>query len=248
MAMLLDEIYSIALEAGAAIMARYHGQVQITQKSDSSPVTDADLAANELIVTKLQQLTPEIPILSEESAHTDWQQRQNWGTFWLVDPLDGTKEFIRKNGEFTVNISLIKEGRPVLGVVYAPALEKAWLGDGEKAWLETKAGREPIRVRAATVPTIVGSRSHPSPELDHYLEQIGEHKMTEVGSSLKFCLVAEGRAQRYPRLGPTMMWDTAAGQCVAESAGAIVLDLEGQPLNYHREQLLNPSFIVSIKD
>lgn len=247
MSALLESIYQVALEAGQAIMDCYHSNVRVEEKADKSPVTEADLAANAVIVRHLSQLTPDIPILSEESAHTEWRDRQHWQSFWLVDPLDGTKEFLRKNGEFTVNIALIKEGRPVLAVVHAPALGKTWLGDGNKAWLQTKAGREPIRVREATVPTVVGSRSHPSPDMADFLNMLGQHKMTEVGSSLKFCLVAEGRAQFYPRLGPTMMWDTAAGQCIAESAGASVTLFNQEPLQYHREELLNPSFLVSCK-
>lgn len=247
MSTLLESIYEIALDAGKAIMDRYHTNVQVEEKADSSPVTEADIAANTIIVERLMSLTPDIPILSEESAHTSWPERQHWSSFWLVDPLDGTKEFLRQNGEFTVNIALIKEGKPVLAIVYAPALDKSWLADGKNAWLQTKAGRDQIKVRPATVPTVVGSRSHPSPDMASYLEQLGEHKMTEVGSSLKFCLVAEGRAQYYPRLGPTMMWDTAAGQCVAESAGATVKQFDGEALNYHREELLNPHFIVAFE-
>ncbi|WP_299021452.1 3'(2'),5'-bisphosphate nucleotidase CysQ [uncultured Photobacterium sp.] len=246
MSTLLESIYDIALEAGAAIMDRYHGNIQVEEKADSSPVTEADLAANAIIVERLTSLTPDIPILTEESAHTPWAERQYWKTYWLVDPLDGTKEFLRKNGEFTVNVALIENGKPILAVVHAPALEKTWLGNGEKAWLQTKAGRDQIKVRPATVPTVVGSRSHPSPDMTSFLSTLGEHKMVEVGSSLKFCLVAEGRAQYYPRLGPTMMWDTAAGQCIAESAGAIVQQLNGDALDYHREDLLNPYFIVNV--
>ncbi|MCG7584902.1 MULTISPECIES: 3'(2'),5'-bisphosphate nucleotidase CysQ [Photobacterium] len=246
MSTLLESIYGIALEAGEAIMERYHGNVQVSEKADSSPVTEADLAANTIIVEQLKALTPDIPILSEESAHTPWPERQHWSSFWLVDPLDGTKEFLRKNGEFTVNIALIENGKPTIAVVHAPALDKSWLGDSEKAWLQTKAGRDQIKVRPATVPTVVGSRSHPSPDMASYLEKLGEHKMAEVGSSLKFCLVAEGRAQFYPRLGPTMMWDTAAGQCIAESAGATVKQFNGDTLSYHREELLNPYFVVAI--
>ncbi|PST86396.1 3'(2'),5'-bisphosphate nucleotidase CysQ [Photobacterium jeanii] len=243
---LLDPIVEIALAAGDAIMTRYHSNIEITEKDDTSPVTAADLAANAIILERLQALTPEIPILSEESEHTAWQQRQNWQRFWLVDPLDGTKEFIRQNGEFTVNIALIDNGEPVLGVVHAPALEKTWLADGETAWLQTSSGRDSVKVRTASIPTVVGSRSHPSPELATYVAKLGEHKMAEVGSSLKFCLVAEGRAQYYPRLGPTMMWDTGAGHCVAQSAGANIMQLDGSPLRYHREELRNPSFIVSV--
>ncbi|WP_036801551.1 3'(2'),5'-bisphosphate nucleotidase CysQ [Photobacterium marinum] len=246
MSNLLESIYDIALEAGAAIMERYHGNIQVEEKADSSPVTEADLAANTIIVEQLTRLTPEIPLLTEESAHTPWSERQEWSTFWLVDPLDGTKEFLRKNGEFTVNIALIENGKPVLAVVHAPALEKTWLGDSDKAWLQTKAGREQIKARLSTVPIVVGSRSHPSPDMADYLSNLGEHKMIEVGSSLKFCMVAEGRAQYYPRLGPTMMWDTAAGQCIVESAGAKVHQFNGDELNYHREDLLNPHFIVEV--
>ncbi|PLC56408.1 3'(2'),5'-bisphosphate nucleotidase CysQ [Photobacterium carnosum] len=245
MTTLLDAIYTIALDAGKSIMTHYYSNITVENKADNSPVTIADLAANEIIINQLQQLTPDIPILSEESPQTDWQQRQYWQSFWLVDPLDGTKEFINKNGEFTVNIALIENGKPILAVVYAPALNKAWLGDGKTAWLVTKAGKEVIRLLPSTIPTVVGSRSHPSVGLEAYLQQLGEHKWIAVGSSLKFCLVAEGRAQYYPRLGPTMMWDTAAGQCIAESAGATVNDLDGFPLRYDREPLLNPCFVVS---
>ena len=245
MTTLLDAIYTIALDAGKSIMTHYHSNITVENKADNSPVTIADLAANEIIINQLQQLAPDIPILSEESPQTDWQQRQYWQSFWLVDPLDGTKEFINKNGEFTVNIALIENGKPILAVVYAPALNKAWLGDGKTAWLVTKAGKEVIRLLPSTIPTVVGSRSHPSVGLEAYLQRLGEHKWIAVGSSLKFCLVAEGRAQYYPRLGPTMMWDTAAGQCIAESAGATVNDLDGFPLRYDREPLLNPCFVVS---
>lgn len=245
MTTLLDAIYTIALDAGKSIMTHYHSNITVENKADNSPVTIADLAANEIIINQLQQLTPNIPILSEESPQTDWQQRQYWQSFWLVDPLDGTKEFINKNGEFTVNIALIENGKSILAVVYAPALNKAWLGDGKTAWLVTKAGKEVIRLLPSTIPTVVGSRSHPSVGLEAYLQQLGEHKWIAVGSSLKFCLVAEGRAQYYPRFGPTMMWDTAAGQCIAESAGATVNDLDGFPLRYDREPLLNPCFVVS---
>ncbi|MGF1836430.1 3'(2'),5'-bisphosphate nucleotidase CysQ [Photobacterium sanguinicancri] len=241
---LLESIVEIALSAGDAIMMRYHSNIEVKEKADSSPVTEADLAANAIIIDRLTSLTPNIPILSEESVHIDWEDRQSWETFWLVDPLDGTKEYIRKNGEFTVNIALIDKGVPVLSVVHAPALDKTWLADGKTAWLQTKVSRDAIKVKTASVPTVVGSRSHPSPDLATFLEQLGEHKLAEVGSSLKFCLVAEGRAQYYPRLGPTMMWDTAAGHCVAVSAGAHVSMLDGTALSYHRENLLNPSFLV----
>ncbi|MGF1874436.1 3'(2'),5'-bisphosphate nucleotidase CysQ [Photobacterium frigidiphilum] len=246
MSILLESIYEIALDAGKVIMNHYHSGVHVEEKADHSPVTAADIAANDIIVERLMMLTPDIPILSEESVHSSWSERQGWTAFWLVDPLDGTKEFLRQNGEFTVNIALIEGGKPTLSVVHAPALNKSWLADGSTAWLETMSGRDEIKAIPAMIPTIVGSRSHPSPDMANYLQEVGEHKMVEVGSSLKFCLIAEGVAQSYPRLGPTMMWDTAAGQCVAESAGAAVLQLDGEELQYHRDKLLNPSFIVSI--
>ena len=240
---ILESIHQIALQAGAAIMEYSRGEFDVTEKSDKSPVTAADLAANKIIVEALHKLTPDFPILSEESTHADWQERQLWKTFWLVDPLDGTKEFIKGNGEFTVNIALIINGAPALAVVYAPALEKSWLGDGQSAWLETKSGREKIHVQQQPIPNVVGSRSHPSPDMAAYLKKIGECKLVSVGSSLKFCLLAEGSAQIYPRLGPTMLWDTAAGHCIVESAGGKVTQLDGLPLQYHREALVNPYFI-----
>lgn len=241
----LESLHHIAFEAGKAIMALYHTHVEVTEKADRSPVTAADLAANAIIMKKLALLTPDIPIVSEESAHTPWSERKNWQTFWLVDPLDGTKEYLRKNGEFTVNIALIEHGRPVLAVVHAPVLEKSWLGDGSRAWSVINNEWSLIKTKATLPPVIVGSRSHPSPALADFLAQFSQYQMMEAGSSLKFCLVAEGQAQYYPRLGPTMMWDTAAGQCVAESAGGQVKTLEGLPLSYHREDLLNPFFVVS---
>ncbi|AJR06777.1 3'(2'),5'-bisphosphate nucleotidase [Photobacterium gaetbulicola] len=242
----LESLYQIALEAGEAIMALYHSHVEVSEKDDRSPVTAADLAANAIILDKLAELTPDIPIVSEESAHIPWSERRNWQRFWLVDPLDGTKEYLRKNGEFTVNIALIEQGSPVMAVVHAPALGKTWLGDGHQAWLVSKNKREEIKAKSADKPVVVGSRSHPSPMMEEFLSKLPVYQLVAVGSSLKFCLVAEGGAQYYPRLGPTMMWDTAAGQCIAESAGAKVKALDGMPLRYDREELLNPHFIVSL--
>ena len=245
MANQLESLHHIALAAGKAIMALYHTQVEVAEKADRSPVTAADLAANAIIMEKLALLTPDIPIVSEESAQIPWSERKHWQTFWLVDPLDGTKEYLRRNGEFTVNIALIEHGRPVMAVVHAPALEKSWLGDGNRAWSVSNDEWVQISTESAQPPIVVGSRSHPSPALAEYLAQFPQYKMKEAGSSLKFCLVAEGKAQYYPRLGPTMMWDTAAGQCIAESAGGQVKTPDGLPLSYYREDLLNPFFIVT---
>ncbi|MFP2507148.1 MULTISPECIES: 3'(2'),5'-bisphosphate nucleotidase CysQ [Buttiauxella] len=246
---MLDKICQLAREAGAAIMQVYEGQkpLEATQKSDDSPVTAADIAAHTIILQGLQTLTPEIPVLSEEDPQT-WETRQSWDRYWLVDPLDGTKEFLKRNGEFTVNIALIEKGKAVLGVVYAPVLNVMYSAAEGKAWKEENGGvRNQIHVRDARPPLVVISRSHGDDELKEYLHQLGEHQTTSIGSSLKFCLVAEGQAQLYPRFGPTNIWDTAAGHAVATAAGAHVHDWQGKSLDYTpRESFLNPGFRVSI--
>ncbi|MEW7313344.1 3'(2'),5'-bisphosphate nucleotidase CysQ [Buttiauxella gaviniae] len=245
---MLDKICQLALEAGAAIMQVYDGEkpLDATQKADDSPVTAADLAAHGIILKGLQALTPDIPVLSEEDPQS-WETRQSWGRYWLVDPLDGTKEFLKRNGEFTVNIALIENGKAVLGVVYAPVLNVMYSAAEGKAWKEENGVRNQIHVRDARPPLVVISRSHGDDELKEYLHQLGEHQTTSIGSSLKFCLVAEGQAQLYPRFGPTNIWDTAAGHAVAAAAGAHVHDWQGKPLDYTpRESFLNPGFRVSI--
>ena len=251
---LLNSIIEIAEQAGQAILEVYQqdsSNFNITDKADASPLTAADLAAHQLIVKALATLTPETPILSEEAADISWEIRQQWQRYWLVDPLDGTKEFIKRNGEFTVNIALIEQGEPVLGVVHAPVLGKTYYAaKGQGAFLKTAAGIKPIQVSSTPeVVRVVGSRSHPSPDLASYLTRFPQHEMVPVGSSLKFCLVAEGAADIYPRFGPTMQWDTGAGHIVATEAGASV-HFNGLTNNvYQREDLLNPYFIVSaIKD
>lgn len=245
---MLDKICQLAREAGAAIMQVYEGEkpLEATQKLDDSPVTAADIAAHTIILQGLQTLTPEIPVLSEEDPQS-WETRQSWDRYWLVDPLDGTKEFLKRNGEFTVNIALIEKGKAVLGVVYAPVLNVMYSAAEGKAWKEENGVRNPIQVRDARPPLVVISRSHGDDELKEYLHQLGEHQTTSIGSSLKFCLVAEGQAQLYPRFGPTNIWDTAAGHAVAAAAGAHVHDWQGKPLDYTpRESFLNPGFRVSI--
>ncbi len=243
---LLESIVSIAHEAGLSILSFYHQPIQVMEKSDHSPLTLADEAAHRVIVQQLEKLTPDIPIISEEGDIPNWSIRQKWSRFWLVDPLDGTKEFIKKNGEFTVNIALIERGKPTISVIHAPALSKTWLANGDCAWRETALGRENIRALSSSIPIVVSSRSHPSPELAAYLLALGDHKTLTMGSSLKFCLIAEGRAQYYPRFGPTMMWDTAAGQCIVESAGGKVSLSSGDALSYDREKLINSSFFCSL--
>src|SRR5690606_4171870 len=215
--------------------------------ADDSPLTAADLAAHHLIVKALTALTPELPILSEEAADISWDIRKNWQRYWLVDPLDGTKEFIKRNGEFTVNIALIEHGEPVLGVIHAPVLNKTYYASkGEGTFVKTSAGVTPAKVSIPSeVIRVVGSRSHPSPDLAGYLAQLAQHEMVPVGSSLKFCLVAEGAADVYPRFGPTMQWDTGAGHIIALEAGASVRFDGITRKVYQRESLLNPNFMVS---
>lgn len=247
---MLDKIIQLAREAGDAIMHVYAGSqpMDVTRKSDDSPVTAADLAAHKVIVEGLAALSPEVPVLSEEDPPS-WAVRQNWKKYWLVDPLDGTKEFIKRNGEFTVNIALIENGKPVLGVVYAPALGVMYSASEGKAWKEEGGHKTQIQVREARPLLVVVSRSHADKdeELKEYLAQLGEHQTTAIGSSLKFCLVAEGKAQLYPRFGPTNIWDTGAGHAVAIAAGAHVHDWQGKTLDYTpRESFLNPGFRVSL--
>ncbi len=248
----LTVLQNIARSAGDAIMAIYDSELTVQYKEDQSPLTAADQASHRVIVAGLQQRWPDIPILSEEGAALSYAERKDWRCFWLVDPLDGTKEFIKKNGEFTVNIALIENGRPTIGVVYAPALNRLYSGDrAGGAWVQ--CGEEspvPIAVRRTVDDdglTVVMSRSHPSPELEDYLQGIKVKEALPVGSSLKLCVVAEGKADLYPRLGPTMEWDTAAGHAIVEAAGGTVQTPDGDVLLYNKENLLNPFFIVSAR-
>ena len=245
---LVQQVNDIAVAAGDEIMAIYQRDFNVTMKDDESPVTEADLAAHDIIVASLSTITPDIPILSEEDAGISWSERAQWTTFWLVDPLDGTKEFIKRNGEFTVNIALIHNQQPVFGVVYAPVLDKLYFSDGEAAYLSHQGETKVITAQAIPqqgAVKVVGSRSHVNPEVDLYLQRFDEVEMVPVGSSLKFCLVAEGAAHCYPRLGPTCWWDTGAGHAVAQAAGANVTQLDGSPLLYnHQESVLNPFFLV----
>ena len=202
---MLEQVCQLARNAGDAIMEVYDGNqpINVASKKDDSPVTAADIAAHNVIISGLKALDPDTPVLSEEDPPA-WEVRQHWQRYWLVDPLDGTKEFIKRNGEFTVNIALIENGKPTLGVVYAPVMKVMYSAQNGKAWKEECGVRKQIQVRDARPPLVVISRSHSNdPELQEYLEQLGEHQTTSIGSSLKFCLVAEGQAQLYPRFGPT---------------------------------------------
>ena len=242
-------ICDIARLAGNEILDIYQRDFDIQLKSDASPLTEADLAAHKIIVTGLTTLTPQIPILSEEEKSIDFAQRKGWERFWLVDPLDGTKEFIKRNGEFTVNIALIENGFPVLGIIYAPVLDKLYIGDvtHKKAYMVDKSGATtPLIVNAKQTARIaVGSRSHSSEEEVELLKKYNVVETISIGSSLKFCMVAEGKADIYYRHGPTMEWDTGAGQAIAEAAGGTVTNMKsGERFSYNKESLLNGSFLV----
>ena len=245
----VEEIVNIAHEAGGAILEIYKQKdLEVTMKDDVSPLTHADMASHHLIIDALHRLTPVLPVLSEESGAIPYEERKKWSTYWLVDPLDGTKEFLRRNGEFTVNIALIKNGCPVLGVVHAPAIEVTYYGEANMgAYKQVQNGKPiPIKVSDYHAPKlkIVISRLHAVDAVGNLLKKINDYECMSMGSSLKLCLVAEGAAHLYPRLGPTMEWDTAAAQCVVECAGGSVTDLDGNVLRYNKADLLNPGFMV----
>ena len=252
----IDQINALAIKAGDQIMDIYKRDFHVENKSDSSPLTEADLASHHCIVDGLNALTPDIPVLSEESSKSELEGRINWRKYWLIDPLDGTKEFIKKNGEFTVNIALIEEGIAVLGVVYAPALNVLYYGDSEGAFKVEDTVNKPASVKSIKVKpipvegdewSIVGSRSHQSAEFLEFVSNIKNHDIVSMGSSLKICLVAEGKADLYPRLGLTSEWDTAAAHAVVSAAGGLLLQHpELTPLEYNTrpETLLNPFFVV----
>ncbi len=248
----IKQIIEIAVKAGEEILKVYNEDFSVEIKDDKSPLTLADKKSNDVIVEGLKALELNIPIISEETKLTDYTTRKHWEYCWLVDPLDGTKEFIKRNGEFTVNIALIHNGEPVLGVIYVPVPETVyWSIKGEGSFKINGGEQQQIRIKdmATDKFAIVGSRSHSSPEMEAYVaaqkEKFKEVDFVAAGSSLKFCLVAEGKADVYPRLAPTMEWDTGAGQAIAMGAGAEVLIYGTKnSLTYNREDLLNPHFIV----
>ncbi|MEW6764265.1 MAG: 3'(2'),5'-bisphosphate nucleotidase CysQ [Pseudomonadota bacterium] len=245
---LLDTIHELAIEAGKAIMRVYAGDFEVNTKEDRSPVTEADMAAHHLIEAGLRKLAPDLPVLSEEGADIPYTTRSQWPRYWLVDPLDGTREFIKRNGEFTVNIALVEGHDVVLGMVHAPALGMsygAFRGGGAWKWEGGEARSIQARAQATRPPCVAVSRSHGSARMQAYLAALGEHAHINMGSALKSCLVAEGTADLYPRLGPTSEWDTAAAQCVVEEAGGHVTDTAMQRLRYNtKDSLLNPEFFV----
>ena len=246
---LIDPVVALAQEAGRAILEVYSSDFEVQSKEDDSPLTQADLASHHCIVRGLEALTPGVPIISEESGLPEYEVRSQWDRYWLIDPLDGTKEFVNRNDEFTVNIALIVDQKSVFGVVYVPVQDKTYLGcEGYGAELRQADGSvESIAISAASAQParVIGSRSHRGASLDAYLENLGECDMISMGSSLKFCVIAEGDADLYPRLGLTSEWDTAAAQAVVEQAGGQVVTLDGKPMKYNtKADILNPYFFV----
>ena len=256
---LLSQVVEISRQAGEAILEVYNRAegFEVDSKSDDSPVTAADLAAHHILHPALMKLLPGVPVLSEESSLPPFSERGQWQRYWIIDPLDGTKEFIKRNGEFTVNVALIDNGVPVLGVVYVPVLDITYSGiQGVGAWKIVKGEEQPIKVRtlaelkASGKPAeVVASRSHGAEAVDNMLQkltdELGPVETKNMGSSLKLCLVAEGEADLYPRLALTSEWDTAAAQAVVEAAGGKVMDIDFNVLRYNtKEDILNPFFYV----
>ncbi|PJK00596.1 3'(2'),5'-bisphosphate nucleotidase [Lysobacteraceae bacterium NML91-0213] len=246
---LREGVIAIARDAAVAILEVYAGAFEVEHKADASPVTAADLAAHHRIVDGLRALTPGVPVLSEECAdEVPTRQRHGWSRYWLVDPLDGTREFVKRNGEFTVNIALVEDGVARFGVIQQPVTGALWHGvPGRGAWLREGGGERAITVRRPAVEPlrVAASRSHRDARTSALMARIGRTEAIGLGSSLKFCRLAEGRMDVYPRFGPTSEWDTAAGQAILEGAGGQVLDPQGRPFRYNqRDTLLNGDFIA----
>ena len=251
----LLEILNISVDAGEVILNYYNENVDVIYKDDESPLTKADLASHKIITDSIKKITPDIPILSEEEF-IDWKIRKKWKKYWLIDPLDGTKEFIKKNDEFTVNIALIENNRPILGVIYTPALNELFYSIKNfgsykiltKKKLNTlkEAKRISINKKKSNKVKIVGSRSHSNPILDKWVNKnFNEFDILQKGSSLKFCLIAEGSADIYPRFGPTSEWDIAAGHIILEEAGGKLKSIDNKEILYNeKENILNPEFFA----
>tara|TARA_X000001036_G_scaffold342532_1_gene322034 strand:- start:676 stop:1470 length:795 start_codon:yes stop_codon:yes gene_type:complete len=249
---LLLDICNVSIEAGKEILNFYNNEIEVTHKQDLSPLTKADLASNKIILESLTKLNSNIPILSEESL-VDWSIRKNWKKYWLVDPLDGTKEFIKKNGEFTVNIALIEDNNPILGVVYVPAKSLLYLAEKNKGSFKTNTkdklenfeGIQKILVSSQTKRArVIGSRSHSNATFDNWVkEKFPNAEIVQAGSSLKFCLIAEGEADIYPRFGPTSEWDIAAGHMIVDEAGGKIRTFQDDSIKYNtKENIINPEF------
>lgn len=246
---MLESIIKTAEKAGTKILEYYESDIEVMTKGDDSPLTKADLAAHHIIVDALKEIDPDTPVISEESGVPDYEVRSAWDKFWLVDPLDGTKEFIKKNGEFTVNIALIEDGVPVMGVVYAPAKELMYYAEKGSGSYKRNGNESPRRIYSEPADkqqelSIIESRSHGSDALEKYLnnEGIKIKERIKSGSSLKICLVAEGVADLYPRMGPTMEWDVAAGDAVYRYSAAEGVYESG--ITYNKKDLLNPNFVI----
>lgn len=253
MQVLVDEVKKIALEAGQVIMDIYADEDSfgVEMKSDDSPLTRADRMANDVIVRGLEQLDEQYPIISEENKQLSYSERQHFTKVWMVDPLDGTKEFIKRNGEFTVNIALIDSNRPVMGVVYVPATgDMYWASEGEGAYRESEGVTTPLYANEFSMTDgglrVVCSRSHLGEATQAYIDELADPQTVSKGSSLKFLIISEGGAELYPRLAPTMEWDTAAADIIlTESGGSVVQHGSDQPVQYNKENLLNPHFIAA---
>lgn len=240
---------TLARDAAAAILGVYDSAFAVEHKADASPLTAADLAAHRILVDGLERLTPDIPVLSEEAAEdATWNMRADWRRLWLVDPLDGTREFVKRNGEFSVNLALVEDGDVIFGIVQAPVTGELWHATrGVGAF--RRVGQDDIALqsrRPATTPLrVAASRSHRDTRTEAFIAKFGDIEPVSLGSSLKFCRLADGRLDVYPRFGPTSEWDTAAGQCILEAAGGLVLDAKGRPLRYNqRDTLLNGDFLA----
>ena len=244
-----DFLAGIAREAAQAIMEVYDTDFAVERKDDHSPLTLADKRSHSIIVDRLRYRYPDIPVLSEEGNEVPFEIRRHWDRFWLVDPLDGTKEFVKRNGEFTVNIALVEDPTPVVGIILIPVTGRLFMADvREGCWEITGSGHRSLKVAQVSSKEpvrVVRSRSHPTRALHDFLSLIPSYRIINRGSALKFCDVAGGEADFYPRFGPTWEWDTAAGQAIVTAAGGIMLDLSGKPFIYNKEKLLNGPFIVS---
>ncbi len=246
---LLDPVIQVAYQAGKVIMEVYDSGYSIEQKSDLTPITEADMAANKIIEASLKELTPHLPILTEESKPTSFAERQKWLRYWLIDPLDGTREFIKRNGEFTINIALVDGNESVLGVVYAPVIGVLYYAAKGQGAFKQDSTNQPkaihVRENCGTKTIVACGRSQPTEEMQAFMANLGEYEIIRIGSALKSCLVAEGTADLYARLGPTSEWDTAAAQCIVEEAGGAITDTSMNRLKYNtKDILLNPHFFV----
>jgi 3'(2'), 5'-bisphosphate nucleotidase len=249
---LYPDVLRLAFAAGDEIMGVYRNDFSIERKGDQSPLTAADLKAHAVLVAGLGKLKPALPILSEEGTEPPWTERQSWERYWLIDPLDGTREFVKRNGEFTVNIALIDQGEPVLGVMHAPALGESYFGIAGVGAFASRSHNPWHRLRgrrpAAHPLRVLASRSHSDARLENFLSRLGPHERLGLGSSLKFARIAAGAADLYIRLGPTCEWDTAAGHCLLAATGGQVTTLAREPLTYNRKPSLKNPFFVAFAD